>query len=78
MPMEKNLGSADRVWRVFAAVVLFAVSCYLPYGWNAAAVALGALYTDHIDKASILNALKATQAHFSNVREPFTMIEISI
>ena len=42
------------------------------------AVALGALYTDHIDRASIVNALKATQAHFSNVREPFTMIEISI
>jgi ATP-dependent protease HslVU (ClpYQ) peptidase subunit len=40
------------------------------------AVALGALYTDHIDKKSVLNALMATEAHFTGVRSPFTVLEL--
>jgi len=41
-----------------------------------AAVALGSLYTDHIDKSSVMTALRAAEAHVASVRRPFTVLEI--
>ena len=38
-------------------------------------VALGALYVDHIDHASVLTALRAAEAHTVGIKRPFTIVE---
>lgn len=41
-----------------------------------APTALGALFVDAIDKTSITRALRASEAHCSSVRGPFTILEV--
>jgi len=45
---------------------------------SGASVAFGSLYADHIDKASVLTALKASEAHCTLVRRPFSVLEVKM
>ena len=50
-------------------------SAYCAIG-SGAAVALGSLSTDHANKKSVLNALRAAESHIVTVRRPFSVLEI--